>query len=67
MITKTLTQNEITERRKKFFDEYNKEYPHIGDFVATSSGIVEPKPSTQEEWENFHENLQFVEGTERGG
>jgi len=60
-----LTKEEIFERRKKFFAECNREYPHIATFVATSSGIVEPMPETQEEWDNFHENLQFVDGTER--
>lgn len=61
----TLTPKEIAERRKKFFEEIEKEYPPVGAFVATNSGIVEPIPQTQEEWDNYHENLQFVEGINR--
>jgi len=64
--TKVLNKDEIEKRRREFFNNINKEYPPVADFVATSSGIVEPAPSTQDEWDNFHENLQFVEGTERG-
>ena len=62
----TLTPEEIAERRKTFFEEINKEFPPVGDFVATNSGIVEPIPQTQEEWDNFHEHLQFVDGVNRG-
>jgi len=62
----TLTTEEIAERRKKFFEEMDTEYPPVVDFVATNSGILEPKPQNQEEWDNFHENLQFVDGTNRG-
>jgi len=61
----TLTPEEIAERRKRFFKEMNEEYPPVSDFVATNSGIVEPIPQTQDEWDNFHENLQFVEGINR--
>lgn len=61
----TLTPDEITERRKKFFREMNEDFPHVSDFVATNSGILEPIPQTQDEWDNFHNNLQFVEGINR--
>jgi hypothetical protein len=60
-----LTNEEIQKRRRVFFEEMNKEYPSVVSFVATSSGIVEPIPQTQDEWDNFHENLQFVEGLNR--
>ena len=50
----------------KFFKDMNEDYPPVVTFVATSSGIVEPVPTTQDEWDNFHENLQFVDGIERG-
>jgi len=62
-ITK-LTIDELNTRRKKFFEDMDKEFPPIAEFVATNSGIVEPKPQTQEEWDNYHENLQFVDGVE---
>jgi len=58
----TLTPEEIKTRREKFFAEINKEYPPAPAFVATNSGILEKLPQTQEEWENFHDNLQFVDG-----
>ena len=60
-----LTPEEIIERRKKFFEEMDSEFPPVADFVATNSGVVEPKPETQDQWDNFHENLQFVDGAER--
>ena len=61
----TLTAEEIARRRAIFFKEMDEEYPHIPDFVATSSGVVEPLPQTQEGWDNFHDNLQFVNGVAR--
>ena len=57
-----LTKEEITLRRIKFFTELNKEYPPVRDFVATNSGMILPIPDTQEDWEDYHENLQLVEG-----
>jgi hypothetical protein len=60
-----MTTDELIARRKKFFEEMNKEYPSMGSFIATNSGIIEPMPQTQDEWDNFHENLQFVEGFNR--
>ena len=60
-----LTAEEIAIRREKFFREMNEEYPPIPKFVATNSGIIEPAPVTQDEWDNYHENLQYVDGVER--
>jgi len=60
-----LTAEEIAERRKKFFKEMNEDYPHVPILVATNSGVVEPLPETQEGWDNFHTNLQFVDGVAR--
>lgn len=61
----TLTKEEIVERRKKFFAELDAECPPITDLVATNSGQLEPLPESQEEWDNFHEHLQFVDGINR--
>jgi len=65
MTVKKLSPQEIDKRRKQFFESMDSEFPPISDFVVTSSGIVEPVPTSQEEWDNFHENLQFVDGIEK--
>ncbi len=57
-----LTPEERNLRRIKFFTEMDKEYPEVPALIATNSGILEKFPETQNEWDNFHEHLQFVEG-----
>lgn len=60
METINLTTEEKAQRRWTLFNETLKEYPHVPDLIATSSGILEPLPTTQEEWDNFRENLLYV-------
>jgi len=61
----TLTKEELAERRRKFFAEMDAEYPPVTDLIATNSGLLEPLPENQEERDNFHEHLQFVDGINR--
>jgi hypothetical protein len=65
MKNKILTAEEKKIRRAKFFAEMNKEFPPVPGFVATNSGVLEKIPQTETEWDNFHENLQFVDGVRR--
>ncbi len=60
----TLTSKEIKERRKVFFAKMDQEYPPVPVLVATNSGILEKLPETQDEWDNFYDNLQFVDGVQ---
>lgn len=60
-VIKELTP-ELLQRRKEFFEKYNKEFPPITDFIATASGTIMALPETPAAWEEYKENLQFVEG-----
>jgi len=40
-----------------FLASLDLEYPPVQDFVLTNSGIVEPLPTNQDDWDEFKTNV----------